>query len=339
MSYFGNIQPKDQYGFVVENTPMDEMRIVTPFRLVGSTFVGSTMDTNFWTPSAASGATVAPTQTNGEITVSTLTTANGTCNVQSVRTGRYVSGSSNRYRAVIQLSDTGNADNIRRWGAFATTGGAFFELNGTTVNICTAKTNLTDTAAAIGDTGVYRVASANWNGSTTVPTLTNANTYEIYWTNSKVYFVIGGVLVHTVAATGNTWADNISLPIRIECTNSNGSTTARSVRCRTASVARLGNSSSNPTWKYQSGTTAGVICKIGNGNLHSMTVGSPVSGSVVTIYDGITTGGSVIFSFTFTAGAQSNNQPFTLEFDRLPFLTGLFLVIATQASNVTLVYE
>lgn len=339
MSYFGTIQQKDQYGFVVENTPLDEMRVVTPFRLVGSTFVGTTIDTNFWTPSSASGATVAPTQGNGEVTVSTLTTANGTCNIQSVRLARYVSGSSNRFRAVVQLSDTGNADNVRRWGAFSSSGGAFFELNGTTVNICTAKTNLTDTAAALGDQGVYRVASASWNGSTTVPTLTNANTYEIYWTNKSVYFIINGTLMHTVSATGNTWSETISLPVRIESTNSNGSTVARSVRCRTAAISRLGKGQTQTMYKYQSGTTAGVICKIGPGILRSMTVGTPVSGSVITIYDGTTTGGAVIHSFTWTAGAQSNNQPFTITFDNIAFFTGLFLVIATQNANVTIVYE
>ena len=319
---------------------MDEQRVVIPYRIVGSTFVGTTIDTNFWTPSAASGATVAPTQTDGESVVSTLTTANGLCNLQSVRTGRYVAGASNRYRGVHRTNNTGEAsNNIRRWGAFSTSGGAFFELNGTTINVCTAKTNLTSSATNPGDAGVYRVAAASWNQDVTAPTLTNVNTYEIYWTNSSVWFVINGVLKHKVSTTTQTWCDFLNFPVRLESTNSNASVQPNILYTRTASIYRLGSEQTLPTWKYQSGTTAGVIAKIGQGNLHRIIVGTPVSGSVVTVYDGTTTGGNVIFSFTFTAGAQSNNQPFSLDMGNLPFLTGLFLVIATQNANVTLIYE
>ena len=333
-----DVKLTDSYGFDAEFTPNDEMRVVTPFRIVGSTFVGTTIDTNFWTPSAASGATVAPTQADGEITVSTLTTANGTCNVQSVRTGRYIGGSSNRFRGIITTVGAANANNVRRWGAFSTAGGAFFELNGTTLNVCTAKTNLTSSATNIGDAGVYRVASGAWNEDTTAPTLTNVNTYEIYYNNSKVYFVIGGVLKHTMATTTQTWTDNIQLPCRLESTNSNGSTTPYVVKARNMVIHRLGSAMSLPTWKYQSGTTAGVICKIGQGNLNRVIIGSAVDKVVITLYDGITTGGNVIASWTLTAGAGANDYPFSLDMGNLPFFTGLFLV-TTKNANVTLVYE
>ena len=64
-----------------------------------------------------------------------------------------------------------------------------------------------------------------------------------------------------------------------------------------------------------------------------------IQASVITIYDGTSTAGTVIFSFTYTQGAQANNQPFTLDFDGLPFSTGLFLVIATANANVLLIFE
>jgi hypothetical protein len=73
MSYFKKVQLQDGYGFSVENTPLDEQRVVIPTRLVGSTFEGATVDTSFWT-AAVSGTGAASSQLDGVYTLASGTT-------------------------------------------------------------------------------------------------------------------------------------------------------------------------------------------------------------------------------------------------------------------------
>jgi hypothetical protein len=316
-------QGQDQYGFIGEYTPMGEERAISPVRLVGATFVGTTIDPNFWT-AAQTGTGAGSSQANGAATTTSGTTDTGTASLTSLRKARYTGGSSNRYRGQIQLGDTGHADNIRRWGMFDGTDGAYFELQGTTLNAVTLKTG-TPT----------RVASASWNASTTTPTLTNVNSYEIYITNSKVYFIIGDVLKHIASFPSATWTDTTNLPVRMDSTNSAG-TTAYTITARVSTIYRLGGLLTQPTSKYQAGTTAGVVCKYGAGNIHGIVISNITAGSVVTIYDNTAASGTILFS----SGAMAEKTfPFSLDFKGIPFSIGLTLVIATQISNALVVYE
>ena len=78
----------------------------------------------------------------------------------------------------------------------------------------------------------------------------------------------------------------------------------------------------------------------GPGNLHTVIISAvATSGSVVTIYDGISTGGAVLAAFTLAFPGGGNFNPMSFDFKGLPFSTGLFLVVATQNANVTLIYE
>lgn len=129
------IKIEDKYGWVVEATPMDELRVINPVRLAGATFVGTTVDTNFWTVTNANGGTT--TQASGAVTLKTNTTLNGSTILQSVRKGRYTGGSANRFRAQVELGDVGVSGNVRRWGCFDGTDGAYYKLSGTTLYACT----------------------------------------------------------------------------------------------------------------------------------------------------------------------------------------------------------
>lgn len=302
---------------------MDEMRTVEPVRLVGTTFIGTTLDTNFWTATiAASGGTIATadlTTMPGALTLSSKTDATGSVIVQSVRKARYTSGSANRYWAQVQFGDTGLADNTKRWGMFDGTNGAYFKLAGTTLSVCTMKAGA-ETA----------VASASWNGSTTTPTLTVANIYEIYITNGKVYFVIGGVLVHTVVASSTTWTATTNLPVRMDNINSDN-TTDTVMYVRVASIYRLGKLETMP--QYFHGTTAATtVLKYGAGTLHRITLNNP-TGTLITIYDNTAGSGTVLA--VIVTPAQAN--PVTLDYN-IPFSTGL-AVVSTGTWDFTLAYE
>lgn len=104
---------KDEYGFGAENTPIGEMRVVQPIRLVGTTFEGTTIDAKFWT-TAAAGTSAAIAQANAQMLLTSGTSNGAAVTAFTVRRARYVSGSAMRYRAVVQVS-AGETNNKRRW--------------------------------------------------------------------------------------------------------------------------------------------------------------------------------------------------------------------------------
>lgn len=111
-----NIQGiEDSYGFEVENTPQGDMRAVSPTKLVGVSFEGSTLDTNFWSTVLQNGGTI--TQANGRLDVLTNTTANGAATIFTTRKARYNIGYANVCRIQGRVGDAGTANNTRKWGA------------------------------------------------------------------------------------------------------------------------------------------------------------------------------------------------------------------------------
>jgi len=117
MSYFSKLKITDAYGFNAELTPTGEIRVSDPVRLCGSTFNGSTVDTNFWTVTNANNGTT--TQAGSLMTIATnVTSPNGSSIVYSRAVARHVGGNVNRYRGQLRLNNVGVANNSRKWGAF-----------------------------------------------------------------------------------------------------------------------------------------------------------------------------------------------------------------------------
>lgn len=320
MSVFGQL--RDQYGFVTECTPMDELRTIEPVRLVGATFEGATLDTNFWTSTLVANGTA--TVGSGMLSLATTVDSGSSASIQSVRTARYTGGSANRFRAQVRLGDVTTTNNKRRWGAFSTgagSNGAFFEEANGALSIVTRKNN-SDTA----------VASASWNKSTTVPTLTNVNTFEIYWTNKSVYFIINGVLVHVVTATTATWSDSKNFPVRAENTNT-GIGTVETLEIWVATISRLGKIKTEVMYKYIATNTT-TVCKLSQGKIHKIMHGGS-SASVITVYDNTAGSGTIIAVLN-----GQNNVPMMYDFgsDGCPFFTGL-TIVTSGSGNCTVVYE
>jgi hypothetical protein len=322
---------QDLYGFGVENTPIGEMRVVEPVRLVGASFDGTTVDPNFWAVTNTAGGTT--TQANAQVVLATNTTSpNGATVLTSIRRGRYVSASGMVFRVVVQLS-TGVTNNKRRWGIAwgatmpAITDGAYFELDGSTFSIVTNK-----------GTSEARISSGSFNGKlglTYDPGIT-VHTYEIYWTNSKVWFIVSDQILHTVSASSATWSATMSHYVYMDNVNSGGITSNNTLTCRVASIRRLGPLISQPTSKFTSGTqTAAVICKYGAGNLHGAVVHSGNNSAVLTIYDGTTTGGTILYQ---SLGIATGAGVASIDFQDLPFYTGLCYTCSNNI-NVTLIYE
>jgi len=309
----------DSIGFEAFNSPTGSIRTAQTTKLVGADFEGTTIDTVFWTSTVANGGT--NTQANSQMRLRTNTTSAGSAIIDSVRTSRYVAAQANYFRAVI-VNDVATANNTRRWGAFSTTNGCFFQYNGTAFGIVTRKGS-SDTVVANG--------SFNGDlGNTYAPGIV-VHTYEIYWTNSKVWFVVDGNILHTVYATSTTWTDTLAFPIRLE--NTNGAiTTDLSMYVRVVSINRLGPMNSDPIYTYMSGAGT-TVCKIGPGFLHRLVITDGASGSTVRVWDNTAASGNTM-AFIATASVTFPNS---VEF-MCPFSVGL-TIVRVNAVNVTAIYE
>lgn len=313
-------------------TPNYELNTSPRFRLIGTQFEGSTLDSQFWSTQVATGTV---TLTSSNIILASGTADTHYARLYSNRRARYVSGSTNKFRCHLRLEDTGTANVKRRWGivlpsswtTFADADGAWFQLNGTTFSVVTSKGGSETT-----------VSSGSFNGQlgyTYAPTLNNT-VYEILYTNGSVSFIVGGVLLHKITASLATWTNTMNLHAFTDVVNS-GASAVVSHYTRTINISRLGQLLTQPQYYYfAAGTTAGVQLKIGAGNLHSMILNNVVNNSVITLADSTTTTTPAIF--VHTAGATATGVV-SIDFKGIPFSSGLRLIVATQNASVTVVYE
>lgn len=307
--------------------PMRNLAAVEPVRLVGTDFGGTTKDTNFWTE-AVNGAGAAVSQA-GEITLTTgAVTAGNYALYTSTRKARYVAGSANFFRGVIYLANISTTKNKRRWGAFTNTtttpnNGAWFELDEATLYIAYVSNGGTPT----------RVSTASWNG--TAFTLdTNVHTYEIWWTNSKIWYYIDDVLRHTVSASTAVWSYMGAFNVNLQNWNYDASDAGgtATMQCRVASIYRFGHLETAAQYKNITTTTT-TVCKYGAGSLHRIVVNLPVN-STFEVYDNTSAAAPAIATVTTSA---TTNDPVVLDYN-VPFNTGL--TIKTNGNyNLTVIYE
>jgi hypothetical protein len=312
MSYWNQIQLNDNYGWIVENSPMGEQRITEVNRLVGASFHNGTLDPNFWN-SYTTGGTI--TQASGQCMVYSGTGTTTSAFLKSVRKARYTGGSCNRYRAQVVFNLTGTT-NIRRFGCYDEQDGAFFELSGNTL-YSVYRNNLVDT----------KVISSSWNSNTTIPTLTNVNTYEIYYTNKKIYYVVNDILMHTTTMTTLPWSKTKNFNCSAESINLSG-TISYGINIWVSTICRLGPIETAPIYKYINTNTT-TILKYGAGQLHQIIVTDNVG--TIDIYDNTSGSGTLIASLD--AAKILGNIDF-----HVPFSDGLTVVTATNA-KCTIIYE
>lgn len=88
------------------------------------------------------------------------------------------------------------------------------------------------------------------------------------------------------------------------------------------------------TYKNITATTAGTLVNSGIGVLYSITFNNPVATSVITLYDGTSTGGTKIGTITVPASPQPSTLVYNIQYS-----TGLYVVVATAASDFTINYK
>lgn len=323
----------DRYGFHGQFSPFDDLKVCEPYRLVGTTF-GSAADANFWTLTSngtGSSATIA----TDIATLLSGTGAAGYGQITSVRSARFLSGHPIICRTNALVTNVAVANCTRRWGAFTVTGqtpvsGYYFELSA--AGVLSVNATGADTPS---------VASGSFNG--TVPEFvldTNSHTYDIIYRNTKAYFIIDDVLVHTFGSTTSKLSAVPHLPVTATCINGSASA-GGTIQIWSMAMIRLGRSTTAPTSKFQSGTTAGVVCKLGPGKVHNIVISAVANGSVVTLYDNTTATGTVLWaSGTIVVGNNVNPGIININMpDGLTFFTGLSFAITTANCNLLVIYE
>ena len=310
----------------VQVSPMRNLSIFDQVRLCGTPFHGSTKDTNFWLETGTgAGGTV--TQGGGQVILAVDATNNSKAVYNSVRTGRYVSGTANKFRGVIRLPDLGSAgnNNVRNWGCATATDGFLFQLNGATFNIVVRKSGVADQV----------IPKASWTGTYAASfTLdTNVHTYELQFTNSSAWFFIDDNLVHTVSGTTSPSTTTLTFPVCLENINT-GVGAAVSLNVRTASILRMGHETTIPQYKNITGAAATTVCKYGPGTLHKI-VFNNTSGTSISIWDGVTGAApSVAVGKVTTASAALGSWDYNC-----PFFTGLTIVTVGDNLDCTIIYE
>ncbi len=313
------------FGSKVKSSPMGQLRVAESTRLIGAAFSDSVvLDVNFWGSTAVGSGTIVPG--NNQVSIQTGATSASSGTLLSVRTGRYVAGNSNFYRGVVRAPAV-TGENRRRWGAYGATNGFFFEHDGTALSVVSRK-NGVDTKVSNG--------SFNGDAGNTYAIGTSVATYEIYWTSTSAWFLVGDVIIHKATGTDAPLAATSSLPTGAECANAPGNTANNILEIRAATVSRIGQASTQPHYKYiaAAGTN---ICKYSPGVLQRVVLDNPDGAvQVITISDSAGNYTPIISQLNVPNG---NNVllPTSIDYG-LPFYNGL-TVITSTGNGITVIYE
>ena len=344
MSYYPSTNLTDvQCSKSFRVSPQRNLTVCEATRLVGTPL--DVLDTNFWTTVLAASGTVAAT--GGQTVLDVPVTTGASAVLLSNRIARYVSTTSLAYRSIQRVDVVNVTNNSRFWGmtnaAIGTgswTDGCGFLLVGGTLSVIAyngATTGLIPTAG--GTRTKVDSGSFNGNGGTTYVLDTNYHTFEVIYTSKMIYYYIDDVLIHTITATTAPLTGTHQFRTNSVTQNTGTITGTAQIQSQVTGVNRFGQLHTVPTSKYQS-TVTGSIYKTGPGNLQRLVVGTvATSGAVVTLYDGTTTGGTVIASFTFIYPNGGNFNPVSIDLGGLSFSTGLYVDCTTQAAAMCVVYE
>ena len=216
--------------------------------------------------------------------------------------------------------------------SYLLTDGAWFQYTGTTFGIRVMAGGSLVTGGNI-DTGAFNGIL----GTTYTPGIT-ALAFEIYYTNTSVYFVIGSELLHTFSLTTGLWTNTMALHIFSDSINT-GVATSVNMFSRSATIYRMGSLNTENQIKYIA-AAATTICKYSPGKLKRIIIGYPdTAAQVITVYDAISAStGNIIATLSLDkSGNQNSMVPYAIEFD-VPFHNGLCVVTST-VQPITVIYE
>lgn len=252
----------------------------TPIRLCGDTIEGSTLDTNTWSTTLVGTGSVTPS--NNVVTLATGATANSSAFLASTKIARYIIHLTNTFYSNVKLSDTGVANNVRRWGAYDANNGYFFQLNGTTFGI------------GVRSGGVDTIVTT-FNGQYSPVVDTNFHRYEIQFSQNGAAFLQDGLIIHSTSSTTALPVATGHLKVGAQCTNSGGGTSNVSLTLAGAVIYRYGNSDQRS--KYFHSNFFGRVQSAGNANAANTNT------LAITLPSGSTAGNFLVCAFYVLANA------------------------------------
>lgn len=293
---------------------LQSLKVAETTRLLGGNAVGSTINTNIWSTSTTGSGTA--TSGSGLFSLTTGTTANSTAALQSIDVAALHSGTVNNVALGIRVTDTGTANNERRWGAWTTSNGIFYKLAGSTLSVCRMQTGVESC-----------VDQGSWNGNNSFTLDTNFHNYDIDYSNGSARFYIDRKLMHVISVTTSALADSTSFPIRISNASVSGGTTSAVIQMRGSIIQRYGRPVGRPR-PFFTTANANTTLKSEPGTVHTLCVtrNGGIGGANVTLYDNTAASGPVIISVTF-GGNDTNCFPLNVDFN-----TGL--TVANGSTNL-----
>ena len=285
------------------------------FRLVGSSIHGTDYDTSFWLSGGINGGTVV---IDGEVKMNTSTNVAGASTWSSVAKARYVTGSDNLFRGQARLITPPVAGNYRRFGAYTSTDGFFYQVSGTTFGIGHRRKG-TETI----------IENGSFNGRYGPSLLLDLSTkeFEIEYGVAGAKWYVAKKLLHEIDVTTDPLSDVFNLPVYVENVNT-GSAVDNEQHIYNLSIFRIGELQTYNRSKYISTNTT-TICKLGAGRLHRVIVTD--NAGRITLYDSKTATGTII------AVIDASRVFGSIEFST-SFSNGLTIVTA-GGSKVSVIYE
>lgn len=167
----------DQFGYLLKSDPMGALRTEQPYRLVGASFSGASVDSNYWL-TVTSGTGAAVTAGSGLVTLLSTSTGPGYAELTTVKTARFVFAHPHLYRGILRKPNLVVANTAAWWGAYTT-----------------ARTTI-----AVGSNGVS-LPQATINVASTAA---NASTGTVAFPSSGTLYITTAAGVQTVTYTGVT---------------------------------------------------------------------------------------------------------------------------------------
>ena len=310
-------------------TATNSLKVAQNNVLVGQAFGSQQLDidatSGSWIETSTNGGT--QTVSDGELVLSTNTTADGSISVESYAVAQFLVANYNTVHFGYQINDTGVANNIRRFGAYDDNDGVFLQLNGADdIEACTRK-NTVDTC----------VDDDDWNGTPVAITGT-VKVFEAFWNAGRIEIRINNTIVHTFSAAGSPLFSKYDLPVKMENFNTNGSTTNVEAFFRAAGIYRNGEPTQQPTYTFINSGAKQV--KLGAGHLHRLIIkriGATGGAQEVSVYDNsacdLTGQGRQIDIIP-----SENNVSDTIHYG-INFRNGLCINLSTNQFNVTVIWN
>jgi hypothetical protein len=318
----------DTPAFILPNGVLNTSEII---RLTGGNFgtVATLLPHDWRTSVVGSGSA---TVVDGELDLSTGTTANSSVEVDSFRKAPFSAATFNLSHLAFRVVSPFNADVVRRFGVYepnsAPVNGMFFEfLNGdgatVEVNLVTVK----------GGVETNRVVEASFNNQGVLVKDDNIHIYETVYNAGTIYWYQDRQLLHRTSSPISSAFDSPDIRVGMSCANINGNTVDNMLATRGAAISRIGVNNSIP--RYFHITAVGInTIKQSSGRLIAIIVNDKGAGaSSLDLYNNNAAAAGDVIANIDTSDVQGT-VPYDCTFD-----AGLTIETAGTNVNVTVVYE